>query len=291
MLGFMEQTKTISSLSNIDSEITPDIQFINILDTNHEDTGIYQEVYDNIPYLHDIGVKHLFIEMPIEFNQAIEKFQEEYSKQDSCNELLKQNLKDYISDNSFIYNGDINSTIELVSKSTKYGIKVYAADKDDNLAKLSDKYPDEMKMIMSSDEDYVDKLKEMPLFESLWQRVKYGYVYTRFMMGRMDVDKEVSSMVKDFAQDDNGNPERAAILFGVYHSVKKEDIDEHLGKDKTLSVAIYRDSDQKDESIRGLKDFLINESNIDAPQYEIFLNSAKQLGKLDCLPSRQCYQR
>jgi len=289
----MEQSKTINSLSGIDSEITPNIRFINILDTDHEDTGIYQETSDNIPYLHGVGVKHLFLEIPISFNQAIAEFQEEYNKPHSDKESLERNFRNNFLDNIAVNCGDadesINSTIELITKATDYGIKVYAADSGKVSANLSDKYPEEFKMVQYPDE-FVEKLKDMPLFGAISSGIKYLYVYTRFMIERLSIDKEIASIVKDSAQDENGNPERAAIIFGSLHSFRKEDIDEYLGKDKTLSVAIYRDAETKDAVINGAND-IISIDSIDYPKYEIFLDSAKQLGKLDNSPNRQCYQR
>lgn len=218
----MAAPKQIDDISSINGDLTPDIQFINILDTDHGDSSIDKTVENSLHYLSDIGVKHLCLEIPSDFYPVISEFQTEYRKPDSNKESLKNRLNKFFEKNVAHTFNDFNSIIDLISSAAEHDIKVHAVDYDGGAMDLMDKYPKEMEMVFGSSTDADEKISNMPLLDGIWQRIKYTYVDIRYKFSRVDADKQAAESIKKYAQDENGNPERAAVVFGAFHSLKKK---------------------------------------------------------------------
>lgn len=228
-------------------------QFTIYSDTNHSDLRILMYFYsrENQKTLIDSGVKHVFLEMG--GNHLIGGlYDQSLSKRQFVDSYAGYVKPFWLTDAQ--YRQQLEALADFIIAMRQAGIKVHGVDQSLQETKMTQADWNTISKVSRDFRDYIKQncpagtLNHRQVYRVYWakvvevQRRNPGYyevdpyeAYRKFSEERGN-DQELADRILKLA-----GSEKAAILFGNYHSRKTGDLDDLLGKDKTVRIELYGD--------------------------------------------------
>jgi hypothetical protein len=213
-------------LASVLGEAACDRQFTLIGDMSHKESAILKAVAqkDNIEALKAAGVRHLFLELPQEFQRGMDRFLTgKVSEADMLDHMEKRRPRAFEAD---ISEREMNAQVlKLAKLAHEAGIKVHCADH----------------------RQQERRSKYIPQYEFHASRHEPNMTYNEFMLkfhsstlpdgSKVTPDTDDRPLAKFIAE--RAGKDKAAIFYGAGHGRSSYGLDEILGEDRTRRVDVH----------------------------------------------------